>query len=68
MVLRLMQRKQTFDKLVAATPADQRNVWSGMESCFGRVCTGAGNIYHRIRTKIVISQSTFVFKILILVV
>ena len=36
------KKKQTFDKLVAATPADQRNVWSGMESCFGRVCTGAG--------------------------
>tara|TARA_Y100000996_G_scaffold121295_1_gene90949 strand:- start:22616 stop:24178 length:1563 start_codon:yes stop_codon:yes gene_type:complete len=36
------KKKQTFDKLVAATPVDQRNVWSGMESCFGRVCTGAG--------------------------
>jgi hypothetical protein len=36
------KKKQTFDKLVAATPADQRHVWSGMESCFGRVCTGAG--------------------------
>ena len=36
------KKKQTFDKLVAKTPADQRQVWSGMESCFGRVCTGAG--------------------------
>ena len=36
------KKKQTFDKLVAATPADQRDVWSGMESCFGRVCTGSG--------------------------
>jgi hypothetical protein len=36
------KKKQTFDKLVAGTPADQRQVWSGMESCFGRVCTGAG--------------------------
>lgn len=36
------KKKQTFDKLVAGTPVDQRNVWSGMESCFGRVCTGAG--------------------------
>ena len=35
-------KKRTFDKLVAKTPADQRHVWSGMESCFGRVCTGAG--------------------------
>ena len=36
------KKKRTFDKLVAKTPADQRQVWSGMESCFGRVCTGAG--------------------------
>jgi hypothetical protein len=36
------KKKQTFDKLVAATPSDQREVWSGMESCFGRVCTGSG--------------------------
>ena len=36
------KKKETFDKLVAGTPVDQRNVWSGMESCFGRVCTGAG--------------------------
>ena len=36
------KKKQTFDKLVAGTPDDQKNVWSGMESCFGRVCTGAG--------------------------
>jgi hypothetical protein len=34
------KKKQTFDKLVAATPSDQQNLWSGMESCFGRVCTG----------------------------
>ena len=36
------KKKQTFDKLVAATPKDQQNLWSGMESCFGRVCTGTG--------------------------
>ena len=36
------KKKQTFDKLVDATPNDQKNVWSGMESCFGRVCTGTG--------------------------
>ena len=35
------KKRQTFDKLVEATPSDQRNVWSGMESCFGRVCTGS---------------------------
>jgi len=34
------KKKETFDKLVAATPSDQKDVWSGMESCFGRVCTG----------------------------
>jgi hypothetical protein len=36
------KKKQTFDKLVAATPKDQQNLWSGMEACFGRVCTGTG--------------------------
>jgi len=36
------KKKETFDKLVAATPSDQQNLWSGMESCFGRVCTGTG--------------------------
>jgi hypothetical protein len=36
------KKKATFDKLVAATPKDQQNLWSGMESCFGRVCTGTG--------------------------
>jgi hypothetical protein len=36
------KKKETFDKLVAATPSDQQDVWSGMESCFGRVCTGTG--------------------------
>lgn len=36
------KKKQTFDKLVDATPNDQKNVWSGMESCFGQVCTGTG--------------------------
>jgi len=36
------KKKATFDKLVAATPSDQKNVWSGMEACFGRVCTGTG--------------------------
>ena len=29
------KKKLTFDKLVDATPSDQKNVWSGMESCFG---------------------------------
>ena len=36
------KKRQTFDKLVEATPSDQQQVWSGMESCFGRVCTGSG--------------------------
>jgi hypothetical protein len=36
------KKKATFDKLVAATPSDQKDVWSGMEACFGRVCTGTG--------------------------
>jgi len=36
------KKKETFDKLVAATPSDQQDVWTGMESCFGRVCTGTG--------------------------
>lgn len=36
------KKKETFDKLVAATPSGQKDVWSGMESCFGRVCTGTG--------------------------
>ena len=36
------KKKETFDKLVDATPSDQKDVWSGMESCFGRVCTGTG--------------------------
>ena len=36
------KKKLTFDKLVDATPSDQKNVWSGMESCFGQVCTGTG--------------------------
>jgi hypothetical protein len=36
------KKKETFDKLVAATPSDQKDVWSGMEACFGRVCTGTG--------------------------
>jgi hypothetical protein len=36
------KKKATFDKLVAATPSDQQDVWSGMEACFGRVCTGTG--------------------------
>ena len=34
------QKKRTFDKLVDATPSDQKNLWSGMESCFGKVCVG----------------------------
>ena len=36
------KKKETFDKLVDATPSGQKDVWSGMESCFGRVCTGTG--------------------------
>jgi hypothetical protein len=36
------KKKQTFDKLVDATPSGQKDVWSGMESCFGQVCTGTG--------------------------
>ena len=36
------KKKLTFDKLVDATPSDQKDVWSGMESCFGQVCTGTG--------------------------
>ena len=34
------KKKQTFDKLVDATPSDQKDLWSGMESCFGKVCVG----------------------------
>ena len=34
------KKKETFDKLVDATPSDQKNLWSGMESCFGKVCVG----------------------------
>jgi len=34
------KKKETFDKLVDATPSDQKDLWSGMESCFGKVCVG----------------------------
>ena len=34
------KKRQKFDKLVAATPSDQQNLWSGLEKCFGGVCTG----------------------------
>jgi len=34
------KKRQKFDKLVAGTPSDQRNLWSGLEKCFGGVCTG----------------------------
>jgi hypothetical protein len=33
-------KKRTFDTLVEKTPADQKASWSGMESCFGKVCVG----------------------------
>jgi hypothetical protein len=34
------KKRQTFDKLVEATPEDYKNSWSQMESCFGGVCQG----------------------------
>ena len=34
------KKKQTFDKLVEATPEEYKNSWSQMEPCFGGVCQG----------------------------
>ena len=34
------KKRQKFDKLVAGTPSGQKNLWSGLEKCFGGVCTG----------------------------
>jgi hypothetical protein len=33
-------KRRTFDKLVEATPAGQKESWSGMAPCFGGVCVG----------------------------
>ena len=35
------KKRQTFDKLVDATPEDYKNSWSQMEPCFGGVCQGS---------------------------
>jgi hypothetical protein len=32
------EKRQTYDKLVAATPDDYKDSWSDMEPCFGGVC------------------------------
>ena len=32
------EKRQTYDKLVAATPAEYKDSWSDMEPCFGGVC------------------------------
>ena len=37
------KKRQTFDKLVEATPQEFKNSWSGMAGCFGGVC--ANNKY-----------------------
>ena len=34
------EKKQTYDKLVEATPQDYKNSWNGMAPCFGKVCVG----------------------------
>ena len=34
------KKRQTYDKLVDATPEDYKNSWSQMEPCFGGVCQG----------------------------
>jgi hypothetical protein len=34
------KKRQTFDKLVEATPEEYKNSWSQMEPCFGGVCQG----------------------------
>jgi hypothetical protein len=34
------EKRQTYDKLVSATPDDYKNSWSDMEPCFGKVCRG----------------------------
>ena len=35
------KKRQTFDKLVEATPEDFKTSWSQMEPCFGGVCQGS---------------------------
>ena len=35
------KKRQTYDKLVEATPEDYKNSWSQMEPCFGGVCQGS---------------------------
>jgi len=34
------KKRQTYDKLVEATPEDYKNSWNGMAACFGGVCAG----------------------------
>jgi len=34
------KKRDTYDKLVEATPKDYKNSWNGMAACFGKVCTG----------------------------
>ena len=34
------KKRQTFDKLLEATPEEYKNSWSQMEPCFGGVCQG----------------------------
>ena len=34
------KKRQTYDKLVEATPKDYKNSWNGMATCFGGVCRG----------------------------
>ena len=34
------KKRDTYDKLVEATPKDYKNSWNGMATCFGGVCTG----------------------------
>ena len=36
------EKRNKFDKLVAGTPDGQKQLWSGLEKCFGGVCSGAG--------------------------
>ena len=36
------EKRNKFDKLVAGTPDGQKQRWSGLEKCFGGVCSGAG--------------------------
>ena len=34
------EKRQTYDKLVSATPDEYKDSWSDMEPCFGKVCRG----------------------------